>query len=66
MDQLTDQWRNLEVLPRGEAGFSSSAAPTPTPQVVNTIEIIDSEEKKTAICLPLIIETTEDTLKAYT
>ena len=33
---------------------------------LNTIEIIDSEEKKTAICLPPIIRTTEDALKAYT
>ena len=52
MDQLTNQGQNLEVLPRGEAGSSSSAAPVtaPTSHVVNTIEIIDSEEKMITIC----------------
>ena len=34
--------------------------------MVNTIEIIDSEGKTTAICLPPIIETTEAALKVYT
>ena len=34
--------------------------------MVNTIEIVDSEGKTTAICLPPIIETTEAALKAYT